>query len=490
MSRAIPPPLSVTLTTLRRMRGLKEAELAALSGVSKGLISRYELGTDIPSREKVDELAAAMGYEPEDVDWVLFGILQATNRPLPGPVSPVDPTTAERRRIREVAGRLARAELAVIDEHFCKHLRAYRASRDRGRADCLVRLLLEEPDPQARRDLVEGSAQFHQWAVSERLSHESERAAAGSAEKAQELAALALRAAELSPGEPLWLQRLTGYVWLFISNGRRVGGDMPAAGQGFSLARERFEAGAASDPGLLAEWRLPSFEASWRRHQGEFDSALALHDEALKLAPKEAEGVVLLNKAFTLEQMGEPEQALAVLAEAGPRIEEQRDPQSLFGLHFNRALILSDLKRFSEAKALLPMVGEMALALGHELNRIRLLWLRARIDAGLGREREAEASFLQVRQAFRARGIAYDFAEATLELAVLFRTQGRVAEVKALAKQTFWIFEDQAIHEEAEKALRLFCEAAEAEWLTVELARRLLRYLERARHNPWLRFEE
>src|SRR5947209_16108634 len=183
MSRAIPPPLSVTLTTLRRMRGFKEAELAALSGVSKGLISRYELGTDIPSREKVDELAAAMDYEPEDVEWVLFGIIQATNPPLQGPLSPVEPTAAERRRIRNVAGRVARAELAVIDEHFCKHLRAYRAWRDRGRADRLVRLLLQEPDSKARGELVEGSAQFHQWAVAERLCHESERAAAGSAKK-------------------------------------------------------------------------------------------------------------------------------------------------------------------------------------------------------------------------------------------------------------------------------------------------------------------
>ncbi len=331
---------------------------------------------------------------------------------------------------------------------------------------------------------------YHQWAVAERLCHESERAAADSVEKAQELAALALRAAELADDDPVWLLRLKGYVWLFIANARRVGGDMPSTAEGFALARELWEAGAAADPGLLAEWRLPDGEASWRRPQGEFIRALELHAEALALAPPESIGRILLNKAYTLEQMGKPEQALATLAEAEPWIDGQREPRCLFGLRFNRAVCLCHLQKFPEAEALLGQIGEMALELGQELNRYRVLWLRGRIDAGLGREPEAEAAFQQVRQAFRGRNIAYDFAKATLELAVLYRGQGRLAEVKALAKQTLWIFEAQRVHQEAEKALRLFCDAAEAERLTVELARRILRYLERAQHNPRLHFEE
>lgn len=490
MARNIPPPLSITLTTLRRACGWTGEDLGAASGVSPKLISRYELGTHHLPRETVDEFATVMGYRSEDVDSVLFGVLRATSRPRPGPVSPVDPKPAERLRIRSVASRLAQAEMVLIEEHLVTLVRASRARRDRGRADFLVRMLLEEPDPRLRRELVEGSAQFHHWAVAELLCHESERAAAGSAQKAQELAALALRAAELSPGEPLWLQRLTGYVWLFVANGRRVGGDMPAAGEGFALARELFEAGAAADPGLLAAWRLPDLDSSYRRTQGEFDCALALHAEALALAPPEAKGRILLKKAGTLEQMGEPLRALATLEEAEPLIDGRREPQSLFGLLFNRAVNLCHLEKFPEAEALLGPIGEMALELSHELNRFRVLWLRGRIDAGLGRELEAEAALQQVRQAFRRQNIAFDFARVTLELAVLYRGQGRIVEVKALAKQTLWIFEAQRVHKEAEQALRLFCAAAEAERLTVELARRISQYLERAQQNPGLRFEE
>ncbi len=490
MPRPAPPPESLALTTLRRARGLTGSELADLSGLSKGLVSRYEMGTDRLPREKLDEFAAAMGYDTADVDSILHGILGATTRPDPGPLSPVDPTPAERRRIREVLGRLAQAEQEGMEERFLQRLRETRAQRDRNAAEDLVRWLLEEPDPKARRELVEGFRRYHQWAVAERLGEESAKAAAGSAGKALELARLALRVAELAPGDPLWSQRLQGYAWLFIANARRVGGDMPAAAQGFAKATQLWEAGSAADPGLLPAWRVPDLESSLRRSQGNYEEALALHEKALVLAPPEVWGRILLKKAGTFEQMGEPESAIATLKEAELRIDGLREPHVLFGLYFNLAVNFCHLERFAKAEALLEPIGEMALSLGLELNRFRVLWLGGRIDAGLGRESRAEGAFEQVRQAFRARRIAFDFAKVTLELAVLYRSQGRLAEVKTLAQQTLWIFEAQGVHAEAEKALRLFCEAADAEWLTVELARRILRYLEKAQNSPGLCFVE
>ena len=489
MPRPIPPPESLALTTLRRARGLTGSDLAGLSGLSKGLISRYEMGTDRLPREKLDEFADAMGYDTAAVDSLVNGIVEATTPPASGPYSPVDPSPAERRRIREALGRLSRAELERMEERFLQALRETRAQRDRNAAEDLVRWLLEEPDPRARRELVESSRQYHHWAVAERICHESERAAAGSAAKALELARLALRAAELAPGNPVWSQRLQGYAWLFIANALRVGGDLPAAARGFAKARELWEAGSAADPGLLAAWRLPSFEASLHR-QGDPRRALELHEEALTLAPAEAKGLVLLNKAFTLERMGEPELALAALSEARPLVDDNNDPRLGWGLRFNLLVTLCDLGRFEEADVAVEEIVEIATVLRNELDLVRVLWLRGRIDAGLGREREAETAFEQVRQAFCARGIAYDFAKVTLELSALYRKQGRLVEVKALAKQTLWIFEAQGIHVEAEKALRFFCEAAEAEQLTLELAQRILRYLERAQLNPGLRFVE
>src|SRR5689334_15444724 len=113
MQRPVPHPLSVTLTALRRARGLTVEDLAESSGVSKGLLTRYEIGRNIPSRERVDHFGTVMGYEPEEVDAVLFGITLAMGQPNAGPGSPVDPTPVERRRIRQTAGRMTQAELTV-----------------------------------------------------------------------------------------------------------------------------------------------------------------------------------------------------------------------------------------------------------------------------------------------------------------------------------------------------------------------------------------
>lgn len=61
-------------------------------------------------------------------------------------------------------------------------------------------------------------------------------------------------------------------------------------------------------------------------------------------------------------------------------------------------------------------------------------------------------------------------------------------EVKELAREMAPVFQAQGVHREALAALRLFCQAAEKEAATLDLARRLVDYLERARHDPGLRF--
>jgi hypothetical protein len=85
--------------------------------------------------------------------------------------------------------------------------------------------------------------------------------------------------------------------------------------------------------------------------------------------------------------------------------------------------------------------------------------------------------------------MSYDVALALLEEAVLLLEEGRPAEVKALAGELAQVFEDKGVHREALAALRLFHEAAEHEEATAEMARRVLRFLFRARYDQGLRFE-
>lgn len=109
--------------------------------------------------------------------------------------------------------------------------------------------------------------------------------------------------------------------------------------------------------------------------------------------------------------------------------------------------------------------------------------------AGLGRRGEAVAAFRQVQEEFTSRSIPFDAALVSLELAVLWLDDGRTKEVKKLALKMLWIFNSQEVHQEALAALTLFHEAALKEAATSALTRRVLRFLERAREAPELRFE-
>ena len=150
---------------------------------------------------------------------------------------------------------------------------------------------------------------------------------------------------------------------------------------------------------------------------------------------------------------------------------------------------LCHLERFEEAQPQLAEVKELAERLGEELDRARVSWLEAKIDAGLRRLPEALASFEQARQVFNRRGLAFDFALVTLELAVLLLEQGRTGEVKTLAEEMLPIFRAQKVERETLAALQLFYDAAQRETATVDLARRLVRFLYRAEHDPELCFK-
>jgi len=491
LPRPAPPLLSVTLTALRRARGWTELELARAAGISEETVSLYECDR-APTRPRLEALATAMGYDVEAIDDVHLALALATGIEAGepgGPPSPADTSPAELRRTRQVAAGTARAAGEVTARQLVAMLRAGRAGHDRRRAAELWEVLAPLA-PGERRLLVEKSPEFQTWALAERLCHESAEAASDDAERALELADLALRAAELAPGEGPWRLRLVAYCLAFVANARRVRNDQRGAEEAFGRARRHWQEGETGDPaGLLAEWRLLDLEASLRRDQRRFAESIELSDRALAVAPPEAAARILVKKAVAFEHLGEPERAIATLRQAASLIDDQPEPRLLFALRFNLATNLCHLDHHAEAALLLPEVRQMAKALRKGLDQLRVDWLEGRIAAGgLGRPVAALAAFARVRGKFLARGMAYDAALVTLELAALHAAAGRTAEVKELAQETAQVFRDKGIHREAQAALQLFQQAADQEALTAELARRLVAYLYRARFNPELRF--
>lgn len=486
MPRDTPPPLDcVVLSSLRNAKGWQQRDLVEAVRISKKTMSSWE--TKTPPPEKLEECAAALGYEPGASDFVRLGLSLAVGSP-PEPRSPVDPTPGELRTIRRHAARIALAEMDLIERHQVKLVRAFRARKARRKAKSLAERLLAHSS-EDRRLLVETAREFQVWGLAELLCHKSEEAASDRADLALELAKLACRVAELAQGDELWRLRLLGYALAFLANARRVGSNLRGAEADFDRALRLWDEGAAADPGLLAEWRLFDRLASLRRAQRKFAEALALLDRARAVAPLKAAGRILLNRAFTLKEQGEAERAIEALREAAPLVDAQHDPHLLYVLRLNLASTLCDLDGYAEAERLLPGVRDLAVTLRKELALVRVSWLAGKVHAGLGRTGEARSFFEQVRQAFTTHGIPYDCALVTLELAALHLQQGRTGEVRRLAEEMLWIFTAQGVHREALAALGLFREAAAKEKATVELARRLIGYLNRARTDPELRFE-
>jgi Tetratricopeptide repeat len=158
-------------------------------------------------------------------------------------------------------------------------------------------------------------------------------------------------------------------------------------------------------------------------------------------------------------------------------------------LSFNLAVNYTHLGRYAEATELAESVRELATARGDEHEISRVTWLHGRIAAGLGRPGKARQLLGQARRDFTARTMWYDVALALLEEAALLLDEGRTTEVKALSEELAAVFESEGVHREALAALLLFQEAAEREAATPELARRVLRFLFRARYDQGLRFE-
>ncbi|HSK76449.1 MAG TPA: hypothetical protein VLQ45_08310, partial [Thermoanaerobaculia bacterium] len=342
-----------------------------------------------------------------------------------------------------------------------------------------------------RRLLVEKSLEFRSWALCELICKESTDAAPDSADRALELANLALRVAELLPGDEAFRSRLQGYAWAHVGNARRVRSDLPGADEAFGRVRQLWKAGEPGDPGcLLDEARMLGLEASLRRAQRRFPKALELLDKAMQIDRGDVTKHLLLSKAKILEELGEFKAAVAVLQRATPLIEQAGEPRLLLVLRFNLAVNLCFLERHGEAELLFPGLRELVTQLGNDLDMVRFRWLEARTGAGLGRRDEALVGLSCVRDEFASREIAYDAALVSLELASLYLEEEQTAEVRTLARQMLWIFHAQGVHREARAALRIFYEAAERETVTLDLTRRLVVYLHRAQNDPSLRFED
>jgi transcriptional regulator with XRE-family HTH domain/tetratricopeptide (TPR) repeat protein len=488
MPPAVLPDLSIVLTFLRLGQGWSQADLGETAGISPNLLNEYERGRKKLTRERLEHLIAYLGLPPEVIDTTLRA-LAANRAAARAPRDSPEDASEEARRVEAFALRFGTTMTGFARTTLRELTVEGEALHARQRAGLLWDRL-KRYTPAERRSLVQKGRKYRTWALCERIAAESIRKAPNHPKEALELAELALLIAERLPGERTWGLRLQGYAWAHVSNARRVCNDLPGAEEAIVRAWKLWEAGEPGDPGLLNEAWLPWIEAVLRRGQRRFPEALKRIAEALALDPGELKGEILLSKARIHETLGDPEASMAALLEVAPLIDPRRESRNAWLVRLNVAVNLCNLDRFEDAKLRLPEVRSLAERMGEEMDLTQVLWLEGRIAAGLGRIEEALSILAQVRGAFRRRELAFDYGLVSLELAALLLEQGRAADVTTIADEMLQIFRTQRIEREALAALRLFCDAARRETATVDLARRLVRFLHRAQHDPELRFTD
>ena len=498
----------LSLAVLRTGRGWSQADLARASGLPASSISQYEGGKKLPELPSLMRMLSAMEYGFSDLDRARMYVLDSRLRRGSAEARPMaaeEPWGYSDPLAQQIASLTAEAGVAVsrLLEAISLLVRQYPRAGDRGntagaappspedraQAVDLWRRLQSYPFP-LQEALVREAREFQNWALCELLCLESEKRASNNVALAVQLGKMATQIAELVPGEEQWRSRLRSHALAFLANALRVQGDLRGAEETFDRSDELWHAGAGCQIQLLEESRRLDLKASLRRDQRRLPEALELLDRALAADERGAyTGHLLIKRAKTFEEMGELEAAIAVLQEAEPFTQSEKDPRLFLCLKHNLADYLSQARRYEEAASLLPEVTAICTRLGNELDRIRLRWVEGRIADGLGKTGQAIEILSQVRGDFAARGMDYDTALVSLELATIFAREGRADSVKALARHMAPIFQAQGVHREALAALALFRQAAESEEVTADLARRLLEYLHRARQDPKLRFE-
>lgn len=279
-------------------------------------------------------------------------------------------------------------------------------------------------------------------------------------------------------------------AWGELANAHRAADHLDEAGEMFDRAFEHFRHGTGDK---FIEVRLHDLQASYYGTRRWFKLALKSLDVVYAIHTRNGDsylaGRALVSKALYTIYSGQPESALPFLDQAQSMIDEARDPQLACDAMQNRLLALVEARLFPEARKVLFLNTTRFQELAGGINQIKLEWLKARIDAGLGSLTSAELTFLEVRRGFEAAGMGFATALVTLELALVHLRQGQAGEARKEAIEAGEVFRKLKVHRELLVAMGVVQRCFGIGAATVTLLESVIEYARRAEHDPGLRFE-
>ncbi len=276
----------------------------------------------------------------------------------------------------------------------------------------------------------------------------------------------------------------------FRGHARAVAGDLKGGQESIDMALKTLRAHCPQDLALKAE--ILGRKAAVLQHQASYLESERVLGEVVALyttlGNHHEVGRALLEKAAGLYYQGLLTESLVAVRRAEPLLDTAAEPYLALVAADLLAHILCAQGSLKEAEDVLEANHDLIRQFPQPRVQLRVRWLLGRIAGGKGEMEEAELILIEVKTEFLKRGIGYDAALVSLDLAEVYAKQARTADLKQLAREIIPIFHAQDVHTEAARALGYVVEAAFQEQLTVELILAAGSYLQRARFNSALCF--
>lgn len=303
------------------------------------------------------------------------------------------------------------------------------------------------------------------------------------ADRMLHLAQLAQTLAEACSADALGSERrladLRARSWGQLANALRVGGKLQEAEESMTTA-ERYRALGTGDPPLHA--RLLEQTSSLQMFQRRFEKAIELADEAgliyRELGDTHQLASTLVQKAIACLYSGEAERAAPLLNQAIPLIDHEEDPHLLLAACHNLVRCYIDLDRPEQGLELYFKVKELYKEFKDSLILLRAAWQEGELLRGLGHPRAAEAALLRARRGFMERGLTYEVAVVSLDLAAVYVKLGAIEEVRQTVSETMPIFRALRVGREALASLIQLQQVADQEIQALALIQNLTHRLE------------
>lgn len=317
------------------------------------------------------------------------------------------------------------------------------------------------------------------------LLDESRRRLPGQPAEAFHFAELAQTVANRNPGMPEFFDLYT-LATATMGNACRVQDDNARAEDLFALARQVMDKHGVTDPAVIA--RVDDLVGSLRKDQRRFPEAEKLLKRAAVLyrlvRSPEDHARALIKLADTYCARGSLDLAIETTQIALGLLGPKSDPLLRLCAHYNLAFYLVSAGLLDEAADQLEADESLYRRFPEPWAQLRLLWLRGDIAARKGDLATAEQAYLETREGFTAYRMGYDAAMVSLDLAILYLKEERLADVQRLAEEMLPIFQAQDVDRETLAALRLFHEAACRQDLTLEMAIGIATHLRRPPISP------